>query len=52
MAVPRSDNMWLIDSGASFHMTSYKEWFSKYELYVGGKVYLASDSTLEIVGRG
>ena len=22
---------WLIDSGASFHMTPHKEWFSKYE---------------------
>ena len=33
-------------------MTSHREWFMKYEEYNGGKVYLASDSTLEIVGRG
>jgi hypothetical protein len=33
-------------------MTSHREWFTKYEEYNGGKVYLASDSTLEIVGHG
>lgn len=33
-------------------MTSHKEWFSKYDSYDGGKVFLASYSTLEIVGRG
>jgi hypothetical protein len=52
LAVPASDDVWLVDSGASFHMTSHKEWFSKYEPYNGGKVFLASDSTLEIVGKG
>lgn len=52
LAVPTSDDTWLVDSSASFHMTSHKEWFSKYESYTGGKVYLASDSMLEIVGRG
>lgn len=50
--MPTSNDTWLVDSSASFHMTSHKEWFSKYEPYAGGKVYLASDSTLEIVGRG
>jgi hypothetical protein len=38
--------------GVSFHMASHIEWFSKYENYDGGKVYLASDSTLQIVGCG
>lgn len=50
--MPVSDDVWLVDSGASFNMTSHKEWFSKYEPYDGGNVFLASDSTLEIVGRG
>lgn len=31
LAVPAFDNVWLVDSRASFHMTSHKEWFSKYE---------------------
>ena len=32
-------DFWLIDSGASFHMTPHKECFSKYEKY-NGNVFL------------
>jgi hypothetical protein len=39
----------MIDYGASFHMTSHREWFRKYEECNGGKVLLASDSSLEIL---
>lgn len=42
----------MVDLDASFHMTSHREWFSKYENYDGGKVYLASHSNLQIVGCG
>lgn len=45
-----SDNLWLVDLGASFHMTSHRSWFSKYEVFDGGKVYLGDDSHLNIVG--
>jgi len=44
--------VWLIDSGASFHMTSHRHWFTKYEEFDGGKVYLGGDSHLKIVGHG
>jgi hypothetical protein len=27
---------WLINSGASFHMTPHREWFCEYEKYNGG----------------
>ena len=30
---------WLVDSGASFHMTPHREWFCKYERYDGGNVF-------------
>jgi hypothetical protein len=43
---------WLIDSGASYHMTPHKEWFSKYEKYDGGDVFLGDDSTSKILGCG
>jgi hypothetical protein len=43
---------WLIDSGASFHMTSHMEWFCEYEKYDGGNVFLGNDSTTKIIGRG
>jgi hypothetical protein len=43
---------WLIDSGASFHMTPHREWFCEYEKYDGGNVYLGNDSTTRIIGKG
>jgi hypothetical protein len=43
---------WLVDSGASFHMTPHKEWFYEYERYDGGNVFLGNDSTTRIIGRG
>jgi hypothetical protein len=45
-------DVWLIESGASYHMTPHREWFSKYEKYDGGDVFLGDDSTSKIVGRG
>ncbi|KAH9332121.1 hypothetical protein KI387_043702 [Taxus chinensis] len=52
LATHAGDNAWLIDSDASFHMTPNKNWFSKYENYDDGKVYLGDNSFLEIVGHG
>ena len=43
---------WLVDSGASFHMTPHMEWFFKYEIYDGGNVFLGDDSTTIIIRRG
>jgi hypothetical protein len=45
-------DVWLIDSGASYHMTPHREWFSEYEKYDGGDVFLGDDSTTKIMGRG
>jgi hypothetical protein len=42
---------WLVDYGASFHMTPHREWFFKYEKYDGGNVFLGDDSTTRIKGR-
>jgi hypothetical protein len=36
-------DVWLIDSGASYHMTPHREWFSEYEKYDGGDVFLGDD---------
>eukprot|EP00253_Pinus_taeda_P008134 PITA_08134 len=43
---------WLIDSGASFHLTPHREWFCEYEKYDGGDVFLGDDRKARIVGRG
>jgi hypothetical protein len=42
---------WLVDSGASFHMTPHREWFGEYERYDGGNVFLGDESTTIIIGR-
>ncbi|KAE8734234.1 Serine carboxypeptidase-like 33 [Hibiscus syriacus] len=42
--------IWLIDSGATYHMTSRREWFYHYEPVLGGSVYSCNDHALEIVG--
>ena len=52
LATHAGENAWLIDSGASFHMTPNRNWFSKYEIFNGGKVYLGDNSVLDIVGCG
>ena len=43
---------WLIDSGATWHMTSRREWFQQYELVSRGSVYMGDNHALEIVGIG
>jgi hypothetical protein len=45
-------DVWLIKSGESYHMTPHREWFSKYEKYDGGDVFLGDESTTKIMGRG
>ena len=52
LATHAGENVWLIDSGASFHMNHNRNWFSKYENFDGGKVYLGDNSVLDIVGHG
>jgi hypothetical protein len=42
----------LIESSASYHMNPHREWFSKYEKYDGGDVFLGDDSIEKILGRG
>ena len=50
MGNPSEHDTWLIDSGASCHMTPHREWFYEYEKYNGGDVYLGDDFPTSIVG--
>ena len=45
-------DVWLIDSRATRHMTSRKEWFHTYESISGESVYMGNDHALEITGIG
>ena len=46
------EESWVLDSGASFHATSQKEFFKNYVPGNLGKVYLGNDQSCEIVGKG
>ncbi|KAE8728217.1 L-aspartate oxidase [Hibiscus syriacus] len=48
----RYADTWLIDSGATYHTTSRREWFHHFESVSGGSVYSFNDHALEIVGMG
>ncbi len=43
---------WIIDSGATQHMTFKREWFTTYESIVPRKVYMGDDTILEATGKG
>ena len=44
--------LWLIDSGATFHYTPHREWFCEYEKYDGADIFLGDDRKARIVGCG
>ncbi|KAL5812783.1 hypothetical protein ACOSQ3_027733 [Xanthoceras sorbifolium] len=44
--------LWILDSGASFHATPCREIMENYVSGNFGKVHLADDETLKIVGKG
>jgi hypothetical protein len=43
---------WIIDSGATQHMTFKQKWFTTYESIVPWKVYMGDDTILEAIGKG
>ncbi|CAO2827530.1 unnamed protein product [Amaranthus hypochondriacus] len=46
------EESWVLDSGASFHATSNKNFFEKYVNRNLGQVYLGDDQPCDIVGQG
>ncbi|KAI9198938.1 hypothetical protein LWI28_024753 [Acer negundo] len=48
----RFANVWLLDSAATWHMTSQREWFHKYEPVSRGSVFMGNDHALKIDGIG
>ncbi|GJZ52427.1 gag-pol polyprotein [Tanacetum coccineum] len=46
-------DVWLFDTGATFHMTARREWFHQYKpISEGGSVYSCNDRELKIIGIG
>ncbi|GJZ97608.1 gag-pol polyprotein [Tanacetum coccineum] len=49
----RFADVWLFDTGATFHMTARREWFHQYKpISEGGSVYSCNDHELKIIGIG
>ena len=44
--------VWLMDSGATWHMTPNRDWFYTYEPISEGLVFMGNDHALEIAGIG
>jgi len=43
---------WIVNSGATQHMTFQQEWFTTYECISRGRVFMANDTILEAIGKG
>ena len=49
--IPKSDEVWYVDSGASNHMTSHKEWFSYLEKPMQPGVVATGDDTPHLIAN-
>ena len=43
-------DVWIIDSGATWHMTPRRDWFYTYQPISEGSVFMGNDYALEIAG--
>ena len=43
---------WLLDSGASFHVTPHREWFTRYEAKPLGTIRIGDSRQCDVVGIG
>ncbi|CEG46576.1 FOG: Transposon-encoded proteins with TYA, reverse transcriptase, integrase domains in various combinations, partial [Plasmopara halstedii] len=50
--VPKSSCVWLVDSGATQHMTYSKEYMKNYKVMTPVDVHLANDGIVQAVGSG
>ncbi|GKD16972.1 retrovirus-related pol polyprotein from transposon TNT 1-94 [Tanacetum coccineum] len=42
----------IVDSGCTFHMIPHRIWFTTYESFNGGNVYMGNDSICLVIGKG
>ena len=45
-------DVWLLNSGCTYHMCSKREWFSTYKPYDGGFVLMGNDVVCKTIGIG
>ncbi|CAM8964429.1 unnamed protein product [Rhodiola kirilowii] len=49
---PHYKDVWILDSGASYHICPCREWFSTYEQIDGGNISIANSDVCKAVGIG
>ncbi|CAM8961497.1 unnamed protein product [Rhodiola kirilowii] len=49
---PHYKDVWVLDSGASYHICPCREWFSTYEQIDGGNISIANSDVCKAVGIG
>ncbi|GJS41666.1 retrovirus-related pol polyprotein from transposon TNT 1-94 [Tanacetum coccineum] len=42
----------IVDSGCTFHMIPHRSWFTTYESFNGGNVYMGNHSICPVIGKG
>lgn len=43
-------SVWILDSGCSYHMYPYKDWFATYASFNGGNVLMGNHTACKIIG--
>ena len=50
--ISQDADYWLLDSGASHHMSPHRNWFSSYETVNGNSVFMGNNASCQTVGIG
>ncbi|GKD09038.1 kinase-like domain, phloem protein 2-like protein [Tanacetum coccineum] len=48
----KSKDELIVDSGCTFHMIPHRSWFTTYESFNGGNVYMGNHSICPVIGKG
>nr|GEW71301.1 retrovirus-related Pol polyprotein from transposon TNT 1-94 [Tanacetum cinerariifolium] len=52
MDTEKSRDELIVDSSCTFHMIPYRSWFTTYESFNGGNVYMENHSICHVIGKG
>lgn len=52
MSTSLTEDEWIMDFGGTYHMTSPRDWFSRYRSIDGGAMLMGNNTKIEIAGNG
>ncbi|GJR98627.1 retrovirus-related pol polyprotein from transposon TNT 1-94 [Tanacetum coccineum] len=50
--IEKSKDELIVDSGCTFHMIPHRSWFTTYESFNGGNIYIGNHSICPVIGKG